>query len=100
MEHGHPLAQRADARADIVVLDVGREQSQRREVAGMARHQHRRDAHAFREGEGVHRPRAAEGDQREVAGIVAALDRDLPDGGGHAGDGDGDDALGELFHRE
>ena len=48
----------------------------------------------------VHRPGAAEGDQREVARVVAALDRDLADRRGHARDGDLDDALGERLHAE
>src|SRR4029434_7653012 len=71
------IAQRADARPDVVVLDLRGEKPERREVAGMAGYQHARDPDLPGQGEGVHGPGAPEGDQREVARIVPALDRDL-----------------------
>src|SRR5712692_197305 len=100
VKHRHPLAQWADASADVVVFDIGGEQPQRREVARVPRHQDRGDADGLGQGESVHRTRAAEGDQGEVAGVVPALDRDLPDGRRHAGHGDGDDTFGELLDGE
>ena len=68
-------------------------------LPGMARHQHARDADLVGQGQRVHGAGAAEGDQREVARVVAALDGDLADGGGHAGHGDAHDALGQRVHR-
>ncbi len=44
----------------------------------------------------MHGPRAAVGEQGEVARIVTLGDGDLLDGAHHAGDGDADDPLGEL----
>ena len=43
---------------------------------------------------------AAEGDQREVARIVAALDRQQPDAAGHALVDDGEDRLRRLLDAE
>src|SRR5206468_12047141 len=74
------LAQRPYARPDVVVLDVGREEAERREVPGVPRHEHARNADLLGQGEGVHGPGAPEGDQREVARVVPALDGDLADG--------------------
>ena len=69
-------------------------------LPGMPRDEDARDADLVGHREGVHGPGAAEGDQGEVARIVAALDRDLADRGGHAGDRDRDDALGERLDAE
>ncbi len=95
-----PLAQEADAGAHVVVLDVGDEQPQRREVARIAGHQDAGHGQLLGDERRVHRPRAAEGHQREVARIVAARDRDLPDRGRHARDGDAHDALGQRLDAE
>ncbi len=93
------LAQRPHARPDVVVLDVGREEAERREVPGVPRHEHPRDSDLLGQCERVHGPGAAVGDQREIAGVVPALDRDLADRGGHPRDGDRDDPLGERLVR-
>ena len=45
--------------------------------AGKKRHDHRRDVQLARDRDGVQRAGAAGGDEREVARIVALLDRDL-----------------------
>ena len=59
-----------------------------------------RDAEGFGEGAGVEASGAAEGDEREVAGIAAALDGDDADGFFHGGVDDADDAGGELFESQ
>ena len=66
----------------------------------MARHQDARDADLLGEGHRVHGAGAAEGDQGEVARVVAALDRDLADGRRHPRHGDADDALGQRLDAE
>ena len=48
----------------------------------------------------MQRARAAEGDERVVARIMAALDADHPDGPGHVGGDNGDDPLRRRHHVE
>ena len=74
-----------------VVLDVDEHAAHRRRHAGIRRHDDRRDRQLARERRAVQRPGAAERDEREVARVVAAADRDQADRVGHVGVGDGDD---------
>ena len=55
------------------------------------------DAEGIGEGAGVKASSTAEGDEREVAGIAAALDGDDADGFFHGGVDDAEDAGGELI---
>ena len=93
------LPQMADPCPHVVVLDVGGEQPEGREVAGMPRHQHAQEPDLVGQRQRVHRAGAAVGDQGEVPRIVAALDGDFADGGGHADHRDPDDPLGERLNR-
>ncbi len=79
------------------MLDLRREEAERREVAWVSWHEHAWDPDLLSQGKRVHRPGAPKGDQREVARIVSALDRDLADRRGHPRHGDRDDAFGERL---
>ena len=59
-----------------------------------------RDAEGFGESAGVQASGAAEGDEREVARVAAALDGNYADGFLHGGVDDADDAGGEFFQRQ
>ena len=72
------------------------EQAGRREDAGAARDQQRRHLGVARERVRVHRPRAAEADEHEVARVVAALHRDQVQRVHHRGVRDLDDAVRRL----
>ena len=58
-----------------------------------------RDADLARDLDGMQRPGAAIGDEREIAGIEAALGGDGLDRIGHRGDGDAQDAVGGRGRR-
>ena len=93
-----PAATRA--RAHVVVPDVRDQQAERREVAGHRRHQHARACRSPRRSAAACiGPAPPKAKQREVARIVAALDRDLVDRGGHLRDRDAHDALGQRRPR-
>ena len=83
--------------AGIVFHDVAGQNSEGGERAGQRGDDHPRDAQGFGEFAGVEASGAAEGDQREIAGVVAALDGDDADGFLHGGVDDADDSGGELF---
>ena len=70
-------------RVDEVVPQVGDEAAQRIGDAGPRRHQQPRDAELARQRHGMQRAGAAEGEQREVARIVAARQRHHADGARH-----------------
>ena len=82
---------------DAFVALIGREQAQRRQVAGQDGHQDLANADFFGDLRGVHGTSAAEGHEHEFGRIVAALDRNLADGIRHLRHGDAHDALGHLF---
>src|SRR5690349_13845480 len=73
--------------------DIGREQSFRREYAGILRHHDAAHAELTRQHAAVERPGAPEGDQVEVAEIEAAARGDRAEGLGQLRIGDADDAL-------
>ncbi len=81
-------------------LEVGDEQPERGEHAGTRRHDD--GAHAEQAGErgAVQRTGTAEGEQREVARVVAALDRDDADGADHVVVDDGEDAARRLLQAQ
>ena len=64
--------------AHEVVAHVGEHAAERRRDAGVARHQHMGHAELAGDGGGVHRPGAAEGEEREVARVVPLVHRDQP----------------------
>jgi hypothetical protein len=82
-----------------VVAQVSQGTAERRGDARQERHDDRRHAKLAGDGYGVQRPSAAEGDKREVARIVAALDRDCADGPGLAVVADADDGLSRRARR-
>ena len=86
--------------ANLVELGPREEEADGAEEARHRRHEHRRDAEVVGEPAGVDRPRAAVGDDREVARIAALLRRDRPQRPGHARIRDAVDAVGRLEHRE
>ena len=67
---------------------------------GLGGTMHGRDRQLLGERGAVQRPGAAERDEREVARVVAAADRDQPHGVGHVGVGDLDDRVGRLVQLE
>ena len=79
------VVEQRDERAGDVLRDVGIEHAPRRERGRRMRHDHLADPHLAGEQRGEQRTGAAEGEQREVSRIVAALDRDLA----HGADGPG-----------
>ena len=82
-----------------VVADVDHQAAERRPGAGARRDEHGRHAQLLRERGAVQRAGAAERDERELARVVAALERDDPHGVGHVRVGDGDDRLGGRVQR-
>ena len=92
-------AQQAAEGARVVVLDVGVEQAEGREQAGRRRHDDARHAERRRHAAGEQRAVAAEGEQREVARVAAALGRDRLDGADHVGGGDQMRAVGRVLQR-
>ena len=71
-----------------ILLDVGDERPERREVAGSGRHEHPFDLQLLRDEGPVHRPRAAVRDEGEVARVVTLRHRDLLDRAHHPRDRD------------
>ena len=72
------VLQRLVQGAHEVVAHVGEHTAERGRDAGEARHQHVRHAELAGDGGGVHRPRATEGEEREVARVVPLVHRDEP----------------------
>jgi hypothetical protein len=82
------LPQQPPERAGVVVLDICVEQSERREKAGRRRYHNPGDAERRGHAGGEQRSVAAEGKQRELARVTAALRRNRLDGADHIGGGD------------
>ena len=83
----------AAERPDLVVLDGAGQHAHGGEDAGRRRKEHPRDAERARQVAGMHRPRAAEGEEREVARVEAALHGHRADGAHHVG-------VGHLAHAQ
>ena len=97
----HPrIAQRRHGRAHEGLAQVGDDQPLRAQDARRGRHQRAADAEALRDVGRVQRPGAAERQQREVARIVAALDRHRADRPHHVGDHDAENAVRGALDRE
>ena len=97
------VGQRVEAlhqRARRLVAQPGRRVAVGAEHAGAGRHDDRPAVDELRQRIGVKRAGAAEGDQREVARIVALLDRHEPQRAAHILVDDIDDALRRLFKPE
>ena len=88
---------RLDVAFREVVLHIDQQAAERRGDAGIGRHDHDRDRQFARQREPVQRARAAERDERKIARIVAAADRDQPHRVGHVGVGDTHDRLRRLM---
>ena len=71
-----------------MVLDVGVEQAEGGEEARRRRHDHAADAERRRHAAGEQGAVAAEGEERELPRVAAALGRDRLDGADHVGGGD------------
>ncbi len=78
----------------VIAHTVGQEHAQRRQRAGESRHNHGPDTQFFRHFAGVQPATAAESNQREVARIAPALDRNHADRSLHIGIGNAHDPLG------
>ena len=79
--------------------DLGEPHAIGREQPGERMQQHGLDAERVRDQAGVLASGPAEGVQRIARDVVAALHRDLLDRLGHVGDGDLDEAVGDLLGR-
>ena len=88
------------AGANLVELGPREEEADGAEETRHRRHEHRRDAEFVGEPAGMDWPRAAVGDDREVAWIAPLLRRDRPQRPGHARIRNPVDAVGRLEHRE
>lgn len=69
---------------EIMTL-IGHEHTKRRKMGGKAGDDHGRNMQITGDGHGMQRPGAARGKKREVAGVIALLDRHLSHGQGHLG---------------
>ena len=88
------LGERADVGDDAVAALLADCEPERGEDAGELGHEHLRGAELLGERAGVQGSGAAEGDEREVARVVAALDRDEAQGAQQLGVDHLDDRLG------
>ena len=82
--------------ADVVVAQIREQHAEGREHARRAGDDDVADADLARDRDRVQRTRAAIGDQREIAGVEAALGGDALHRVGHGGRGDAQDAVGGL----
>ncbi len=90
--------ERRDERPRIRRADVGGEQAERAEQAGVARHDDAPHAEIIGQRAGVQRAAAAERHQHEVARIEPALDRHDAQHLRHVGIDERDDARGRTFN--
>src|SRR5947208_12612306 len=79
------LGKGSHVRYDAVAPLLARDESERREDTGGGRHEHRADLELVGKRAGMQRARTAEGDERELARVVATLDRDDAQGPQHLG---------------
>ena len=82
--------------AGIIFDDVADQDAESGKRAGQRGHDHVRNAESFGQGAGVQASGAAEGYEREIARIAAALDGDYADGFLHGGVDHADYAGGET----
>ena len=82
----------------VVGAGVRHQQPERGQHARFRRHDHHRNVQFQRQPSGVQRPGTAERDQREIAQVVATVNRNDPDRPEHVGVGDAHDAERHL-HR-
>ena len=80
----------------VVAPEIGRDEAECGKRARRRRHDDLGDLQFVREGGGVHRAGAAESDQRELARVVAALERDDAQCLGHIAVDDLDDRGGRV----
>jgi hypothetical protein len=90
------VAQRRQLRADVIVLDVRQEQADRRKYPGIKRNDDPGHPQLMGDAAGMQRPRAAEGEQHELAQVVPAHGGDRLDRLLHFHVDDADDALRRL----
>ena len=90
------IGERREVRAREVLADLRLEHPPRRERAREARDDHLGHVELLREERCVHRPGAAERDERELARLDPLLDRERPDRLRHLGVDHVADPLGEL----
>ena len=86
-----------DLGLQVIAPQIAQQHPPGREDAGLLGDDDLLDAKFFGEGAGVHPAAAAEGDQGEVARVVAAIDRDQLDRVDHVVVGDAHDAARSLF---
>ncbi len=85
---------------DEIVPEVRDQLAERTENARRRWHHNARHLQLARHRAAVHRPRAAEGNKREIARIIAALDRDDPNATHDIGMRHAQDARRRLMHVE
>ena len=85
---------------DEILAQVGHQAAERVGEPRPHRHQHLGDAELARDRHGVQRPGPAEGEQHEVARVVAARQRDESDGAGHVRVGEPEDGGGGILDGE
>ncbi len=93
------LGDEPDVRLCELVAEVRHEVADRAQEPGRRRHDDRVGAHQLCDRVRVQRPGATVGDEREVAWVVPALDRDEPESAGHVLVHDRQDALRGLLDR-
>ena len=81
--HRVEVVPEARVAARQIVTQVGEQHAERAQDGGEARHDHRRDPELLRDRPRVHRPGPAGDDERQLARVVAALERDVLRPGGH-----------------
>ena len=85
-----------DHRRRIIVLQVGCQQADGGEDAGLFRHQDRRDADGVGERRGMHRTGATESQQGALTPVDTAFHCHPPERTGHVGVGDAEEAGGQT----
>ena len=94
------LGRQPDQRLRELVAEARDQVAQRAQQARRGRHDHREGAHQLRDRVGVQRAGAAEGHERELARVVAALHADHAQRAGHVLVDDPQDAVGGLLEAE
>ena len=97
--HVEAVERRVDG-VDEILPQIGDEAAERVGEPGPRRHHHLRQSQLAGDRHRVQRPRPAEGEEHEIARIVAARQRHHADGAGHVRVGEPDHRRRRIFRRE